>query len=236
MEPGCKFSCALLLRLKSTFLRICWAAPTTQPGLLWSNYFSKLSHIRAAHSNNARQKNCRLKLSLLSTSTNIRGLKQWVIMKGDWWKGPLICKGLGASHIWTQEAEREGKRSGRHVRMCVRVFGGTLGSAAVLTNPSKTSTHFLWQFCRCWADLAPLSLFSVCVLFTIQASNGFIKLPKERKCCPCSDFPLPVIKLYGLSLKQKVAYICSLNLWTRRHSKHQPEFIAGSLLAQGRGN
>lgn len=70
---------------------------------------------------------------------------------------------LGESHVWAQEAERESKRSGRHVCMCVCVsFGGTLGSAAVLTNPSKTSTHFLCRHSRCLADLAPLSSF-VCV-------------------------------------------------------------------------
>lgn len=152
-----------MLRLRSTFLRICSGTPSTQPGLLWSNYFSKYTHISTALSNNAGQKSCRLKLSLLSTSTNIRGLKQWVIMNGDWWKGPLICSGTGWKSCMVLRKQRGKAKGAAGMYACVCVsFGGTLGSAAVLTNPSKTSTHFLCRHSRCLADLAPLSSF-VCV-------------------------------------------------------------------------
>lgn len=222
-DKFCKFSCASVLRLRKTFLRMCSGAPRTQPGLPWSNYFHKHTRIRAALSNNAGQKSWRLKRSLLSTSTNIRGLKQWVIMKGDWWKGPFMCNKLGASHTWTQE-EGKLKELQACVHVCVPVFRGTLGSAAVLVNPCKTSTHFLWW---CWADLALLRPFSVCVLLTIQVSNSFIKLPKERKRCPCSDFPLPVIYCTAFHLRSEP--LVFVNLWMCRHSTHQPEFTVGKV-------
>lgn len=168
-------------------------ASSTQPGLLWSNCCSEYSRISAAFSNNARQKSCSLKLSLFSTSTNIRGLKQWVIMKGDQWKGPLIWGDRGQV-MYGLTGRREGKLK-EWGEACMYVFGGRLGSAAASMKPSKTSTHFL---CWYWLVLSRPSTsqcLCVCVLFTVQASYGFIKLPKERKCGSCSDFPLPVIKL-----------------------------------------
>lgn len=94
----------------------------------------------------------------ISVGSNSGSLWRVIGERAHW-----FAVGLGESHVWAQEAERESKRSGRHVCMCVCVsFGGTLGSAAVLTNPSKTSTHFLCRHSRCLADLAPLSSF-VCV-------------------------------------------------------------------------
>lgn len=180
-----------MLRLRSTFLRICSGTPSTQPGLLWSNYFSKYTHISTALSNNAGQKSCRLKLSLLSTSTNIRGLKQWVIMKGDWWKGPLICSGTGWKSCMGS-GSREGKQKERQacMRVCVCVFWGYAWKCGGPHEPLQNIHPFPLPALTVLSRPGTSQLFCVCVLFTVQASNGFIKLPKERKCCPCSDFPL----------------------------------------------
>lgn len=138
-------------------------ASSTQPGLLWSNCCSEYSRISAAFSNNARQKSCSLKLSLFSTSTNIRGLKQWVIMKGDQWKGPLIWGDRGEV-TYGLTGRREGKlKEWGEACMYVRMYLGVdLEVQRPPWSPPKhppiSSAGTDW----CLAGPAPLSAF-VCV-------------------------------------------------------------------------
>lgn len=138
-------------------------ASSTLPGLLWSNCCSEYSRINAAFSNNARQKSCSLKLSLFSTSTNIRGLKQWVIMKGDQWKGPLIWGGRGeVTYGLTGRREGKLKEWGEACMYVCMYLGVDLEVHRLPWSPPKhppiSSTGIDW----CLAGPAPLSSF-VCV-------------------------------------------------------------------------
>lgn len=162
----CRAIMHILMRLNAEAQRYLpqdmFRASSTQPGLLWSNCCSEYSRISAAFSNNARQKSCSLKLSLFSTSTNIRGLKQWVIMKGDQWKGPLIWGTRGGGHVWTHRKERgnaKGARAGMYVCMYLGVDLEVQRSPrSPPKHPPISSAGTDW----CLAGPAPLSSF-VCV-------------------------------------------------------------------------
>ena len=174
-------------------------ASSTQPGILWSNSLSEYTHVNSAFSNNARQK---LQLKALSFSTSPK--YPWAQTVGHYeeWsvKGPIDLGGWGEGHVWTHRREGARARERGHVwHVCM--YGGWLGSATSLRNPSKTSTHFLCWCWRCSVGLTPRSSSGVCSVQGPNISSGFIKDPKERKCGSCSDFPsarsnpvMPVLK------------------------------------------
>lgn len=121
----------------------------------------------------------------ISVGSNSGSLWRVIGERAHW-----FAVGLGESHVWAQEAERESKRSGRHVCMCVCVFWGYAWKCSGPHEPLQNIHPFPLPALTVLSRPGTSQLFCVCVLFTVQASNGFIKLPKERKCCPCSDFPL----------------------------------------------
>lgn len=174
-----------------------------------------------------------------STSTNIRGLKQWVIMKHDQWKGPLIW-GAGEGHVWTHRRERareqrsEGSHVCMHVCICVAV---DLEMQPPSWTLSRTSTHFLCWFWWCSAGPAPLSSF-VHVLFRFQTSYGFIKLPKERKCGFLFRFSSANDQTLQCQF-YKVEWLTMgmfLELWTHRGYTTPRVHCRQSLLVQGTDN
>lgn len=79
-------------RLSSTFLRICSGLPRLNLA-----YYDQTTLMSTQLSLIMQDRSCSLKLSLFPPSQNIRGPKQWVIMKSDRWKSPLIWGAGGRS-------------------------------------------------------------------------------------------------------------------------------------------
>lgn len=139
-------------------------------------------YVSAAFSNNARQESCSLWLSLfpppqISVGSNSGSLWSMISERAHWFEGlGKVMYGL------TGEREREQRSEGSHVCMYVCICVAVdLEMQPPSWTLSRTSTHFLCWFWWCSAGPAPLSSF-VHVLFRVQTSYGFIKLPKERKC------------------------------------------------------
>lgn len=167
-------------------------ASMTEPGLLWSNSF--LQYTMSAQ----------LSLIMQDRKAAAYGSLFFHLHKYPWaqtvghyeaWsvKGPIDLRGWGRSCMDSQEREWEQRSEGSHVCMYTCICAAAdLEMQPPSWTHSRTSTHFLYWFWGCSAAPAPLSSF-VHVLFRVQTSYGFIKLPKERKCGSYSDFPLQMI-------------------------------------------
>ena len=176
-------------RLSSTFLRICSGLPrlnlayydqTPSQSTLMSTQLSLIMQDRS----------CSLKLSLFPPPQNIRGPKQWVIMKSDQWKGPLIW-GAGGKVMYGLIGERERERGseGMYERcgcragdLEVRRRSGTPPKHPPISSAGAEGAQWAWR----------LAALLVCVLFRVQTSVlASLKILKSGNVVPVQIFPLP---------------------------------------------